>query len=73
MAPAVVVLGIGAVALPVPPDGKAYHNNEVPVAVRAVAVVFWQKLTGVVTVGATGVALTITARAALGLSQPVML
>ena len=36
--PAVAVLGVGAVVLPVPPVATVYHFNDVPVAVRAVAV-----------------------------------
>jgi len=40
--PAVVVDGVGAVALPVPPVGTVYHNKPVPVAVSGTAVAFWQ-------------------------------
>jgi len=66
------VFGIGAIVLPVPPVGKAYHNKEVPVAVKAPAVVFSQKLTGVVTVGADGIVFTVTAILVRGPSQPAM-
>ena len=62
--------GIGAVALPVPPVAAVYHNKFDPVAVNAEAVAFLQYVTGVVTVGADGVAVTVTAMAALGPSQP---
>ena len=65
------VVGVGAVALPVPPLGTVYHFNEDPVAVRAVAVAFWQYTTGLVTVGAAGVGVTFTAMVARGLSQPL--
>ena len=60
MLPAVVVTGVGAVALPVPPDAAVYHNRLVPVAVNAAAVLFWQYTTGVVTAGAPGIAFTVT-------------
>ena len=40
MLPGVVVEGVGAVMLPVPPVAVVYHNNPVPVAVRGVAVSF---------------------------------
>ena len=40
--PTVVVDGVGAVELPVPPVGFVYHNKFVPVAVSGVAVAFWQ-------------------------------
>ena len=40
MLPTVVVEGVGAVALPVPPDATVYHNKLFPVAVSAVAVAF---------------------------------
>jgi hypothetical protein len=52
------VLGIGAVALPVPPVEVVYHNKFVPVAVNAVAVAPWHYTTGE-TVGAEGVAFTV--------------
>ena len=38
--PAVVVEGVGAVPVPVPPVGVVYHNRLVPVAFSAVAVAF---------------------------------
>ena len=68
--PGVAVLGVGAVALPIPPVATVYHNRPVPVAVRAVAVAVWHYVTGVVTPGKAGVALTFTTIPALGLSQP---
>ena len=40
--PGVVVEGIGAAAVPVPPVAVVYHNRLLPVAVSAVAVPFWQ-------------------------------
>ena len=53
------MVGVGAVALPVPPVAAVYHNNPVPVAVNAVAVAPWQYAIGVVTVGADGAAVTV--------------
>ena len=50
--PVAVVNGIGAVADPIPPVVVLYQSKLVPVAVKAVAVAFWQYVTGVVTVGA---------------------
>ena len=40
--PTVAVEGIGAVALPTPPVAAVYHNRLLPVAVKAMAVKFWQ-------------------------------
>ena len=40
--PAVVVDGVGAVAIPVPPIATVYHNKLEPVAVSGVAIAFWQ-------------------------------
>ena len=40
--PTVVVEGVGAVALPTPPVATVYHNRLLPVAVKAMAVEFWQ-------------------------------
>ena len=57
--------------LEVPPVATVYHFNAVPVAVKTVDVAPWQYVNGLVTVGAFGVAFTVTAIAALGLSQPV--
>ena len=68
---AVVVIGVGAVVLPVPPVSVVYHNRPVPVAVNAVAVLPKHKLRGDVTVGAVGTLFTITAIELLGLSQVV--
>ena len=66
--PAVVVDGVGAVALPVPPVAVVYHNKPVPPAVNAVAVAFKQYETGATT-GAPGNAFTVTTITALGLSH----
>jgi len=67
--PAVVVEGVGAVALPTPPVAAVYHNRFVPVAVSGTAVAPWQYVTGLVTVGAAGNAVTFTVIAARGPSQ----
>ena len=40
--PTAVVEGTGAVDEPVPPAAVVYQSKLVPVAVRAVAVLFWQ-------------------------------
>jgi len=40
--PAVAVDGVGAVVLLVPPVAAVYHFKEVPGAVKAEAVAFWQ-------------------------------
>jgi hypothetical protein len=69
--PAVVVEGVGAITLPVPPVAVVYHNSPLPVAVREAAVSFWQYVTGV-TAGAGGKAFTVTIISALGLSQPIV-
>ena len=50
--PVADVNGVGAVADPTPPVAVLYQSKLVPVAVKAVAVAFWQYVTGVVTVGA---------------------
>ena len=71
MLPGVVVEGVGAVTLPVPPVAVVYHNNPVPVAVSGAAVSFWQYVTGVTT-GASGKAFTVTTISALGLSHPIV-
>jgi hypothetical protein len=68
--PAVVVEGVGAVVLPVPPVAVVYHNSPVPVAVRALAVSFWQYVTSVVTAGASGVAFTVTVTCELTVADP---
>ena len=68
--PAVVVVGVGAVALNVPPVATVYQFNvPVPVAVNAVAVAFKQYTTGLVAVGAGAAAFTVTSICALGLSH----
>jgi hypothetical protein len=63
--PGVVVEGVGAITLPVPPVAVVYHNSPVPVAVREAAVSSWQYVTGVVTAGASGKAFTVTTISAL--------
>jgi hypothetical protein len=63
--PEAAVEGVGAVVLPVPPVAVVYHNSPVPVAVSAAAVVPWQYVTGVVTAGAGGKAVTVTTISAL--------
>ena len=68
--PVAVVTGVGAVVLEVPPVAAVYQSNPVPLAVKTVAAAFWQYVTGVVTVGAAGIAFTVTTIDALGLSQP---
>ena len=68
MPPTAAVLGVGGVALPVPPVAAVYQSKLVPVAVSAVAVAPWQYAIGA-TVGAAGVAVTFTVIAALGPSQ----
>ena len=72
MVPVVVVLGVGAVALPVPPEDTVYHKRLVPVALSADAAIPSHKLTGEVTVGAAGLALTLMVMGSLSLSQVVV-
>jgi len=70
--PAVVVVGVGAVALAVPPVAAVYQFSVPPVAavaVNALAVAFRQYTTGVVTVGAGVCGLTVTTISALGPSH----
>ena len=69
--PDAVVIGVGAVADPMPPVAVLYQSKLVPEAVKAVAVAFWQYVTGVVTVGA-GVTFIVTVIDALGPSQVAM-
>ena len=69
--PVAVVNGVGVVADPTPPVGVLYQSKLVPEAVKAVAVAFWQYVTGVVTVGA-GVEFIVTVIDALGPSQVAM-
>ena len=66
--PVAVVNGVGAVADPMPPVAVLYQSKLVPVADKAVAVAFWQYVTGVVTVGA-GVEFMVTVIDARGPSQ----
>ena len=61
--------GEGAAVLPVPPVAVVYHSRFVPVAVSGVVTAFWQYVTGVLTVGAAGAAVTVTAIKALGPSH----
>ena len=66
MLPAVAVLGIGAVGVPVPPVAVVYHNRSVPFAVNAVAVSSTQYFMGeLLTDGADGMALTVTVAVAV--------
>ena len=70
--PAAVVVGVGAVEDAVPPVAEVYQFSVPPVegvAVKAEAEALWQYVTGLVTAGAAGVALTVTAREALGPSH----
>ena len=53
------MLGVGAVALPVPPVAAVYHKRVVPVAVKAVAVAPCAYVTGVDTEGAVGTVLPV--------------
>ena len=69
MLPAVDVDGVGAEELPVPAVALVYHSKFVPVAVRGVAVAFWQYTTGEETVGEGVEAVTLTVIANLGPSQ----
>ena len=67
--PAVAVFGIGATVAAVPPVAVVYQFNPVPVALKAVAVAFWQYVTGLVAIGAVGKAFTVTVIVALGPAQ----
>ena len=69
--PDAVVNGVGAVADPMPPVALIYQSKLVPVAVKAVAVAFWQYATVVVTVGAR-VEFMVTVIDVLGPSQVAM-
>ena len=69
--PVADVNGVGVVADPTPPVATLYQSKLVPVAVKAVAVAFWQYVTGVVTVGAV-VAFMVTVIDARGPSQVAM-
>ena len=69
MVPVFEVDGVGAIVLEVPPVATVYHFNAVPVAVNAIAVAFWQYVTGVVTAGAAAIVFTVTAIVVRGLSQ----
>ena len=70
--PVLLVLGVGAALLPVPPVEEVYHFKDVPDAVNAEAVAPIHKFTGLVTVGAEGAAVMFTTIEALSLSQPVV-
>ena len=66
------MVGVGAVAVPVPPVKALYHNKPVPVALNCEAVSPTQYGTGAVNVGALGIGLTVTVINVLGLlSQPL--
>ena len=69
--PDAVVNGVDAVADPMPPVAVLYQSKLVPVAVKTVAVAFWQYVTGVVTVGG-GVTFVVTVIDVLGPSQVAM-
>lgn len=60
MVPAILVDGVGAVALPVPPAELVYQSRPVPPAVRAELLPPIHRFTGELTVGAAGVALMVT-------------
>ena len=63
MVPVVVVEGVGAVVLAIPPAAFVpYQFNVPPVAVKADAVVPWQYVTGLVIVGGVGRAFTVSVR-----------
>ena len=64
-----LVEGVGAVDVPVPPDWVVYHKRFEPVAVSGVAGTPLQSKTGVTTIGGFGLAFTVTVIAALGLSH----
>lgn len=68
--PGVVVEGVGAADVPVPPVAVVYQSSDVPVAVSANAGAASQITTGLVTVGAAGVGFTVTETAVRGPSQP---
>ena len=64
------MVGVGAVALDVPPVATVYQFNvPVPVAVNAVAVAFKQYTTGLVAAGAGAAGFTVTSSCALGPSH----
>ena len=68
------VEGTGAVVLPVPPVAVVYQYSVLPaaaVAVSAVAVACWQKLTGDVAEGTGGVGLTVAVTVPAGEVQPL--
>ena len=70
--PEEVVVGVGAVAEPTPPEAEVYHNKLLPVAESEVAVAFWQYVTGDTTTGGDGNGVTVTSICARALSQPLM-
>ena len=67
--PRLLVDGVGAVVLPVPPLAAVYHLIDVPVAESAVGVASIQKFTGVEKVGFAGIALIVTTILERGPSQ----
>ena len=71
--PTVVVVGVGAIVLPVPPVAAVYHFKLEPDAVKILAVVFWQCKTGVDTEGGESVVFIVTTTTVLALSQPFAL
>jgi hypothetical protein len=54
-----------------PPVETVYQPKFVPVAVKALAAAFWQRFTGLITMGAAGNAFTFTAICARALVQPL--
>jgi hypothetical protein len=61
---------VGAVVDPIPPEAVLYQSRFVPVAVSCTDGEPWHKTNGLVTLGATGTAVTFTVITALvGLSQ----
>jgi hypothetical protein len=65
-----LVAGVGAVLVPVPPLAEVYHSKVVPVAVRGDAAAPIQYTIGVVTIGAEGVGFMVTIIESRLLSQP---
>ena len=60
VAPTSAVEGTGTVAEPVPPVAVVYHNRPVPVADNGKDGAFLQYCTGLTTVGAGGIGITVT-------------
>jgi hypothetical protein len=73
VAPVLDVAGTGAAARGVPPVGRLYHFNDVPVAVSATEGASAQYSIGLVTEGLSGLAFIVTVIMLRGLSQPAAL